>query len=200
MRGCERIKLFACATNVRSGKIRIFGPKEITPDALLASACLPQLFRAVEIDGESYWDGGYLGNPALYPLMYHCGGHDVVLVQVNPIRIAAVPTTAREIADRVNEISFNSTLMREMRAIHFITKLIERAHVSEAAKLKPIYFHMIEAEQVMSRLGASSKLNGDWDFLCELRDLGRTRTEAWLDANFAVLGTRSSLDIDGLFI
>ncbi len=90
--------------------------------------------------------------------------------------------------------------MREMRAIHFVTKLIERAHVSEAAKLKPIYFHMIEAEQVMARLGASSKLNGDWDFLCELRDLGRAQADAWLAANFVVLGAKSSLDIDGLFI
>jgi NTE family protein len=200
VRACERIKLYACATNVRSGKIRIFGPKEITPDALLASACLPQLFRAVEIDGESYWDGGYLGNPALYPLMSSCAAHDVVLVQVNPIRAVSVPTTAREIADRVNEISFNSTLMREMRAIHFITKLIEREHVSKASKLRPIYFHIIEAEAVMARLGASSKLNGDWDFLCELRDLGRSQTDAWLAANFAVLGTQSTLDIDGLFI
>jgi NTE family protein len=200
VRSCERIKLFACATNVRSGKIKIFSPEEITPDALLASACLPQLFRAVEIDGESYWDGGYLGNPALYPLMTGCNAQDVVLVQVNPIRIAAVPTTAREIADRVNEISFNSTLMREMRAIHFVTKLIEGDKLNESGRMRRIYFHMIEAEQVMARLGASSKLNGDWDFLCELRDLGRGQADAWLAANFAALGARSTLDIDGLFI
>jgi NTE family protein len=200
VQACERIKLYACATNVRSGKIRIFGPEEITPDSLLASACLPQLFRAVEIDGESYWDGGYLGNPALYPLMYNCSAQDVILVQVNPIRIATVPTTAREIADRVNEISFNSTLMREMRAIHFVTKLIEQERLSDASQLRRIYFHIIEAEQVMARLGASSKLNGDWDFLCELRDLGRGQADAWLEANFAALGARSSLDIDGFFI
>jgi NTE family protein len=200
VRGCKKIRLYACATNVRSGKIKIFTPEEITPDALLASACLPQLFRAVEIAGESYWDGGYLGNPALYPLMYNSSARDVVLVQVNPIRATSVPTTAREIADRVNEISFNATLMREMRAIHFVTKLIEERRLSDPDHLRQIYFHIIEAEQVMARLGASSKLNGDWDFLCELRDLGRERTAAWLDANFAAIGTKSSLDIDGLFI
>jgi NTE family protein len=199
VQSCKQIKLFACATNVRSGKIRVFKPEEITPDALVASACLPQLFRAVEIDGEAYWDGGYLGNPALYPLMYHCSAQDVVLVQVNPVRIATVPTTAREIADRVNEISFNATLMREMRAIHFVTKLLEEQRLSEPS-LRPIHFHMIEAEQVMARLGASSKLNGEWDFLCELRDLGRERATAWIDANYAAIGAKSSLDINALFI
>jgi NTE family protein len=200
VRDCDAIRLFACATNVRSGKIRIFHPHEITADALVASACLPQLFRAVEIDGEHYWDGGYLGNPAMYPLMYECGAHDVVLVQVNPIRAAAVPTTAREIADRINEISFNATLMREMRAIHFVTKLIEEGRLAEPSNLRRIYFHIIEAEAVMARLGASSKLNGEWEFLVELRDLGRARARQWAEENFARIGAESSLDIAGLFI
>jgi len=194
------VKLYACATNVLSGKIKVFEPEEITPDALVASACLPQLFRAVEIDGQPYWDGGYLGNPAFYPLMRECAAPDIVLVQVNPIHVAAVPTTAREIADRVNEISFNATMMREMRSIHFVTKLIEEQRLNDRDHLRQIHFHMIEAEQTMARLGASSKLNGDWSFLCELRDLGRDRADAWLDANFAAIGDRSTLKVDEVFV
>jgi NTE family protein len=194
------IKLYACATNVLSGKIRVFEPEEITPDALVASACLPQLFRAVVIDGEPYWDGGYLGNPALYPLMHGCAAQDIVLVQVNPINIAAVPTTAREIADRVNEISFNATMMREMRSVHFVTKLIEERRLKDRDHLRMIRFHMIEAEQTMARLGASSKLNGEWDFLCELRDLGRERAAAWLEANIDAVGRTSTLKVDEVFV
>ena len=194
------IKLYACATNVLSGKIRVFEPEEITPDALVASACLPQLFRAVVIDGEPYWDGGYLGNPALYPLMHGCAAQDIVLVQVNPINIAAVPTTAREIADRVNEISFNATMMREMRSVHFVTKLIEERRLKDRDHLRMIRFHMIEAEQTMARLGASSKLNGEWDFLCELRDLGRERSAAWLEANIDAVGRTSTLKVDEVFV
>jgi NTE family protein len=197
---CRQIKLYACATNVLTGKIKVFGPEEITPDALVASACLPQLFKAVEIEGEPYWDGGYLGNPAFYPLMHGCAAQDIVLVQVNPIRIATVPTTAREIADRVNEISFNATMMREMRSIHFVTELLKERRLDDPDHLRAIHFHMIEAEQTMARLGASSKLNGDWDFLRELRDLGRTRAEAWLGENFPAIGRRSTLEVDEVFV
>jgi NTE family protein len=197
---CREIKLYACATNVLSGKIKVFAPEEITPDALVASACLPQLFKAVEIDGEPYWDGGYMGNPAFYPLMHGCAAQDIVLVQVNPMRAATVPTTAREIADRVNEISFNSSMMREMRAIHFVTRLIEDRRLDEPDHLREIRFHMIEAEQTMERLGASSKLNGEWTFLCELRDLGRARADAWLAENFAAVGERTTLKVDEVFV
>lgn len=197
---CRHVKLYACATNVLSGKIRVFGPEEITADTLIASACLPQLFKAVEIDGEPYWDGGYLGNPAFYPLMHGCAAQDIVLVQINPIRIAAVPTTAREIADRVNEISFNATMMREMRAIHFVTKLIAEQRLDDPDHLREIRFHRIEAEQTMARLGASSKLNGDWNFLCELRDLGRSRAALWLQENLGAVGERSTLKVDEVFV
>ena len=200
VRRYRRVKLYACATNVLSGKIKVFGPEEITPDVLVASACLPQLFKAVEIDGEPYWDGGYLGNPAFYPLMHGCAAQDIVLVQVNPIRVATLPTTAREIADRVNEISFNATMMREMRSIHVVTKLIEQQRLNDPDHLRMIRFHMIEAERTMARLGASSKLNGDWDFLCELRDLGRQRADDWLTANFAAVGDHSTLQVDEVFL
>jgi NTE family protein len=194
------IKLYASATNVLSGKLRVFEPEEITPDVLVASACLPQLFRAVEIDGQPYWDGGYVGNPAFYPLMSDCSAQDIILVQVNPIHAAAVPTTAREIADRVNEISFNATMMREMRSIHFVTKMIQKRRLNDPEHLKEIRFHMIEAEQAMARLGASSKLNGDWDFLCGLRDLGRDRADRWLAANAAAIGDHSTLKVDEVFV
>jgi NTE family protein len=197
---CRSIKLYACATNVLTGKIKVFNPPEITPEVLMASACLPQLFRAVVIGGEPYWDGGYLGNPAFYPLMHGCGAPDIVLVQINPIRAAAVPTTAREIADRVNEISFNATMMREMRSIHFVNKLIEERRLNDPEHLRPIRFHMIEAEATMARLGASSKLNGDWAFLRELRDLGRERASAWLEDNFAAVGEYSTLKVDEVFV
>lgn len=200
VRSCEEIKLFACATNVRSGKIKVFGPGEITPDALLASACLPQIFRAVEIDGEHYWDGGYLGNPAMFPLMYECGASDIVLVQVNPIRVRDVPTTGREITNRVNEISFNATLMREMRATHFITKLIDEDRLKDPNHLRKIYFHIVEAEDVMGKLGASSKFNGAWSFLTQLRALGRHQADQWLAENFSAIGSRSTLDVEGLFL
>lgn len=193
------IKLFVCATNVRSGKLKVFDPHEITPEALLASACLPQYFRAVEIDGEAYWDGGYLGNPAIFPLMYRCEANDVVLVQVNPIATDRVPRTANEIDDRVNEIGFNSTLMREMRAIAFVTQLIEEGRLRDPHHLHRIYFHMIEAEAEMARLGVSSKFNADWGFLTELRDLGRQRAEAWLATGFDALGARSTLDLGRFF-
>ena len=154
----------------------------------------------MEIDGEHYWDGGYMGNPAVFPLLESCDSSDVILVQINPIATAEVPTTAREILDRVNEISFNSSLMREMRAIAFITRLIQEGSIDEKAGLKTFHVHMIEAEDIMSQLGFSSKLNIDWEFICSLRDLGRARADAWLTENYEALGVKSSLDIDEVFL
>ncbi len=197
---CSQAQLFVTATNVRSGKIKIFRPDELTVDSLLASACIPELYRAVEIDGEHYWDGGYMGNPAVFPLLENCDSTDVILVQINPIATAEVPTNARDILDRVNEISFNSSLMREMRAIAIITRLIEDGSIDKKAGLKTFHVHMIEAEDVMSRLGFSSKLNVDWDFVCSLRDLGRERAGAWLTENYEDLGVKSSVDIDEVFL
>ena len=126
------IKLFLSATNVRTGKVRVFRNDEITPDAVMASACLPFLFQAVEIEGEAYWDGGYMGNPALFPLIYECASSDVVVVHINPIARPDVPKTATEILNRINEISFNSSLMREMRAVAFVTRLIDEGQVATA--------------------------------------------------------------------
>jgi NTE family protein len=153
LRENSAIKLFLSATNVRTGKIKVFTDKEITADCVLASACLPFLYQAVEIDGEYYWDGGYMGNPALFPLIYSCQSRDVLIVHINPIERPDRPTSAREIMDRVNEISFNSSLMREMRAIAFVTKLIDDGKFNGDAKRMLI--HSVCADDVMRGLGAA---------------------------------------------
>ena len=194
-----RIKLNLCATNVRTGKIKVFSNTEITPDAVLASACLPFLFQAVEIDGESYWDGGYMGNPAIFPLIYGCESPDVLIVHINPMRRPDVPTTANEILNRINEISFNSSLMREMRAIDFVTRLIDM-DVGKALNLKRMYIHAISSDELMTGLSAASKLNADWAFLTDLRDAGRARAGEWIEANYAHIGRQSSVDIHAAYL
>jgi NTE family protein len=199
IRACRRIKLFVSATAVRTGKIRVFETKEVTAEALLASACLPYIYQAIEIDGEAYWDGGYMGNPAIFPLVYDCTSRDVVIVQVNPVNHPTVPRSAREILDRVTEISFNSSLMREMRAIAFVTRLIEEGTIS-SPRYRKLHIHMIESEAEMAALGASSKLDTDWRFLTELRDLGRAAAARWLEAHFDKIDRESSLDIRARFL
>ncbi len=188
------LRLFLSATNVRQGKVRVFRNPEITSDAVLASACLPFMFQAVEIDGEPYWDGGYMGNPALFPLIYDCESRDIVVVHINPIMRSETPKNARDILNRINEISFNSSLMREMRAISFVTKLIDDETI-DVGKMKRMLIHSIEAEDFMRKLGVSSKMNPDWEFLTHLRDVGRESAEEWLDANYDNLGKRSTVDI-----
>jgi NTE family protein len=202
VRACRAMKLFVCATNVRTGKIRVFSREEVTIDALLASACLPMLFHSVIIDGDAYWDGGYTGNPAIFPLIYECESRDVVIVEVNPLTREGVPRTAAEIINRVNEISFNSSLMREMRAIAFVAKLIEDETVegSGIERLKKMLIHRISPGPTMERLGVASKLNPDIEFLTSLKQLGRERAAAWLDENFDALGARSSIDIREVFL
>ncbi len=199
LRGCTTVKLFLCATNVLSGRIRVFETHEITPETVLASACLPFLFQAVEIDGEHYWDGGYMGNPPIYPLIYGTGCRDVLIIQINPINIPEVPTSARDILDRINTLSFNSSLMREMRAIHFVTRLIDQGKL-DPNEYKRINIHTIGAEDEMAKLGVSSKLNADPDFLRHLFELGRQRAGAWLDAHFEQVGRESSTDIATTFM
>jgi len=199
LRDASGVKLFISATNVRSGKNRIFYHDEISVDVILASACLPFLHQAVEIDGEPFWDGGYMGNPAIYPLIYRCATPDIVILQVNPLTREELPKTAPEILDRVNEISFNSTLMREMRAIAFVTKLIDQGAL-DAKDYKRLNIHMIEAEDQMSSLGIESKLNTSRDFLGGLREIGRRAADDWLDAHFDDIGERPSIDIGAMFL
>src|SRR6185312_6031653 len=158
----DSIKLFITATNVRTGQARVFERSDLTLDALLASTCLPQFFQAVIIDGEPYWDGGYMGNPSLWPLMYRCQSRDILIVEVNPLTREGVPHTPAEITNRLNEITFNASLIREMRAIAFAVRLVEgAAEGPEIDRLKKMLVHMIEAEAEMEKLGVTSKLNTD---------------------------------------
>lgn len=193
------VKLYLCASNVRTGRLRVFERSEASADAVLASACLPQLFQAVEINGEHYWDGGYMGNPPLFPLVYGCDSRDVVLVMINPIRIDAVPKSAHAILDRINTLSFNSSLMREMRAIHFVSRLVESG-VDDGGRLKQMLIHCVDAEDEMRGLGASSKLNAGWEFIASLHGLGRSRAEAFLEAHYDKLGRVSSTSIEERFL
>lgn len=197
--GC--LKLFVCATNVRSGKVRIFTNTDLTADAVLASACLPQLFRAVEIDGEAYWDGGYVGNPALYPLFYHVESRDIVIVHVNPIRRDQVPRTPVEIATRVNEITFNSSLMREMRAIEFAARLVDQGWLKDefACRLRRMYVHSIRDDAAMAAIGGN-RLHPDPRLLETLFELGRATGGAWLKDHFDDLGQRDSVDVRAEFL
>jgi NTE family protein len=199
LRANNAVRLFLCATNVRTGKVKIFNNAELSADAVMASGCLPFMFQAVVIDGEAYWDGGYVGNPAIYPLIYHSASRDVVVVHINPLRRSEVPQTATEILNRINEISFNSSLMREMRAISFVTRLIETGQVDEG-EMNRMLIHAIDAEDFMRELSVSSKLNPDWEFLEHLRDVGREAAERWLAEHFDDLNRRSTVDIHDRYL
>jgi len=199
LRDGQAMKVFVCATNVKRGRLQIFSGRELSVDAVMASACLPFVSQAVEIDGEHYWDGGYLGNPAIYPLMSGCAAQDVVLVQINPMRIDTLPTSAQEILDRLNTLTFNAGLVREMRAIDLITRLIDSGKVVDGG-LKRFYLHRIADEEAMASFGASSKMNADWPFLWWLRNRGRATAEDWLKENYEALGRRSSLSIPEIYI
>lgn len=189
----SKIKVFLNAVNVRTGKLKQFTNDVMTVDAVLASGCLPFMFHAVEIDGEHYWDGGYCGNPALYPLIYHCTSPDILLVQINPLERNELPRSARQILDRVNEISFNSSLMREMRAIKFVTDLIDQGTLSEEEYVK-LHVHMISSGE-LQEFGASSKLNAELGFLLTLKRLGRETAETWLHENWAKVNHESTCDL-----
>jgi len=190
------IKLFITATNVRTGRGRVFRNGEITPDVLLASACLPTLFQAIEIDGEGYWDGGYSGNPTITPLVRECNSKDTVLVQINPVERPGLPRSARDILNRLNEVSFNAVLLKELRMMALLRQVAQPDN-SENAKWADMRIHRISSD-VMVELGYSSKLNAEWEFLCMLRDEGRRAGDAFLTAHHEDLGRRSTFDLDEL--
>ncbi len=198
LRDSATIKLFLAATNVKTGRARIFNTEEITIDVLLASSCLPRVFQAVEIKGEYYWDGGYMGNPSLWPLIYGCKSQDILLVQINPLIRHQLPRKAYEIIDRVSEISFNSSLISEMRAINFISKLIKKNSIDKNV-YKDLYIHMIESSEDMQELNASSKFHVNWDFFLFLKEIGRNAADIWLRDNAQYIGKTSSLDIEQVF-
>jgi len=187
-------KLFVSATNVRTGKIKVFSGAAITPEALLASACLPTVFQTVEIDGEAYWDGGYLGNPSLLPLISESPAHDLVLVQINPSRREALPTTAADIINRLNEITFNASLLAELRAIEFVRRLLAEGKL-DPRRYKNVRMHRIDGGTPLQGQGFASKSRADAAFLHKLFDLGREAGQQWLLAHRADVGVRATLDL-----
>jgi NTE family protein len=192
LRRQQVVKLFLCATNVRSGKVKIFGSEEIRSDHVVASSCQPIMMQAVEIDGEHYWDGGFMGNPAIFPVIYACEARDIVLVHLTPTERPETPMTATAIYSRMQEVAFNSSLMREMRAVAFVTDLIDTGKMADG---KRMLIHAIDGEDVISTLSNSSKLNGNWGFLTHLRDAGRERADQWLAANFDRIGVETTVDM-----
>ncbi|MFY0613222.1 MAG: patatin-like phospholipase family protein [Hyphomicrobiaceae bacterium] len=198
VRDCEDMPIFISATNVETGRVRVFPREEITADVVMASACLPSMFHAVEIDGVPYWDGGFMGNPVLFPFAEHSPCSDIVIVQINPVVRKGTPRTAREIQNRVNEITFNSSLMKELRAIDFVDRLIDEGKLS-GDEYRRLNVHIIEATEELSPLGASSKLNSEWSFLVHLKDIGRQAAARWIDANFDQIGERSTVDLRAMF-
>ncbi len=195
---CTAMKVFVTATNVRTGRARVFRQPHITTEALMASACLPHVFPAVEIDGEAYWDGGYSGNPALYPLVDDCAAQDLVVVQINPLVRQKLPDTARDIINRVNEITFNTSLIKELRSIQLLRQLIEAQGI-EPEQYRAMRLHLIHGEHDIESLSASSKMNAEWSFLQKLHGLGREWADRWLDEHFDALGKRSTFELDSMF-
>lgn len=194
----DKVKLFLSASNIRTSKVKVFPNNEITVDTVLASSCLPTVFQAVEIDGEHYWDGGYLGNPAMFPLFENTDCKDLLVIQIDSTDYRKLPTTPTDIMDRVTSMSFNSSLMREMRAIHFVNKIVDKGF-DDGGNLQKINIHLIRPEETMSELNMSSKVNAAWDFLTYLRDCGRMKADAWLQDNYALVGKSSSCDIETCF-
>ena len=189
------LKLFIGATNVRTGRAEVFSGKRITADAVMASACLPMLFKAVEIDGEAYWDGGYTGNPPLYPLAYGTDlANDVLIIQINPIAIPNVPTNAADIQSRVDQITFNAPLIAEARAIEFVRRLVDQG-VLDGERYRSLYLHRIDGGAALADLKPSSKMNASADMIGQLFESGRASGQQWLSDHFADLGVRDTLVI-----
>jgi NTE family protein len=198
VRACKETKLFLAATNVWTGKIRIFNGPELTADHVVASACLPTMFQAVEIEGEPYWDGGYVGNPALFPLFYETVTDDILLVQINPIERRSTPRTAHEIQNRLTEITFNGSLLRELRGVDFVARLIEEGKLSEH-DYKRVLMHRIAGGDKLDAFAAATRLNADWSFFKELKNLGRATAKAWLAENYDAVGVRGTLDLKAAY-
>ncbi|MEO8857490.1 MAG: patatin-like phospholipase family protein, partial [Burkholderiaceae bacterium] len=198
VRRCTAFKLFISATNVETGKVKVFAREHLTADMVMASACLPMFYQAVEIDGAPYWDGGYMGNPVLFPFHGNTDTDDVIVVQINPIKRKGVPRTPLDIQSRINEISFNSSLLAELRSIDFVDRLIRDGKLSRNA-YRQVRVHVIGNEAALNPLGASSKMNAAWDFLTKLRDLGRDTATAWLAENLPFVGKRGTVDLRHMF-
>ncbi|APW48079.1 patatin-like phospholipase family protein [Rhodoferax antarcticus] len=190
----DELKVFVLATKVSTGMAEVFTGQRVTASAVMASACLPMMFQAVEIEGEHYWDGGYSGNPAIHPLIYDCDSRDVLLVQINPIHRAKLPTSAVEIMDRLNEINFNATLIAELRAIDFVKRLLVMGKL-DPTHYKDVLLHRIDGGAVLEQLGAATKLSTDAPLINALHDLGQSHARQWLAQSACDLGVRSSINI-----
>ena len=207
---CHKTQLFIAATQVRTGQLRVFGQHELTADMVMASACLPLLFQAVEIEGEAYWDGGYAGNPSLLPLITDSPADDLLLVQINPVQRETVPKQASDILDRINEVTFNASLLKEMRTLALMQQLVQQLvqqSVGSAQlegspplfkRVQDLRVHMIDGGESLAPLGAESKTNTQWAFLSQLHDLGVGAADRWLAANRQDVGQRSSFDLSSV--
>lgn len=198
VRHCTGIRLFISATNVETGRVKVFDSRTLTPDMVMASACLPQVYKAVVIDGVPYWDGGFMGNPALFPFHTESDTADTVIVQINPVERKGIPMSAHDIRNRLNEITFNSSLLKELRSIDFVSRLIDEGKL-DPTQYRRAHIHIIENQDALLPLGASSKLNAEWAFLTHLRDLGRKTATDWLDRHFADVGVRGTADLRSMF-
>ena len=198
VRACDKMQLFIAATNVETGRIRVFEHRELTANHVMASACLPHLFQAVEIDGEPYWDGGYTGNPALFPLFGVKDSRDIVIVQTHPLERPGVPRTATDITARINEINFNANLLSELRAIEFVARLVDESRLPEG-RYRKMLVHNVSEGQALTPLGVGVDLNTDIDFFTGLFDTGRAAADRWLGAHFDALGERSTVDLAAMF-
>lgn len=187
-------KLFLCATHVTSGKLRIFKLPDLKLEVMLASACLPSLFHAIQIDGEHYWDGGFVGNPAIYPLIYECQTSDIIVIQLTPTYRKKLPYTSLEIVDRHKEITYNACLMREMRSIIFVTDLLDKGIIPEGA-VKRLNVHLIRDQELFQDLDISSAFNTNWEFLVHLFDAGRKAGDEWIRKHYEDVGKRGTAEL-----
>ncbi|HSM74591.1 MAG TPA: patatin-like phospholipase family protein [Desulfobacterales bacterium] len=195
---CTALKVHVTATNVRTGRGRVFTQPDLSVEAIMASACLPFMFQAVEIDGEAYWDGGFIGNPALHPLVEDTATRDLVVVQINPLVRQKLPRTGREIINRLNEITFNASLIKELRAIELLHQLIA-AEKLESERYRDCFVHLIHCHEELKGLDASSKLNAEWAYLTYLKERGQAWADTFLEKHFDDLGRRSTFDLKSLF-
>ena len=198
VRAHDEIKLFVAATNVHTGKVKIFKQSELTAEHVMASACLPYIFQAVVIDGVPYWDGGYMGNPPLFPLFYASDVPDIVIIQINPIERDTTPRTAREIQNRLNEITFNAALLGELRAIDFVSRLVDTGKLPADRYLRP-FVHRIDGDEVLNELPVSTKTDTAWSLIESLFNHGRAAGKQWLDARFESIGRETTLNLRTAF-
>lgn len=198
VRACDSVRLYVSATNVETGRVRVFTNEEITADHVMASACLPLLFQTVMIDGEPYWDGGYMGNPPLFPLFEASSSRDIIVVQINPIERPGVPRSSRDIISRLNEITFNASLLREFRAIEFVARLLDEGRL-DAVRYRKMLIHVISDDEALLPLGAGAGLNTNLAFFEKLFEIGRAACARWLEAHFDSLGEASTVDLRRMF-